>query len=90
MRKKLNIWAFLSLCAMLIPIQNALGAGATVDPYTLRMTLPYVQYLGTPYYVTLDYDAEQIRRLRALLEVQLDCAEYPSRPVRRHRGSNQP
>jgi hypothetical protein len=59
MRKKLSIWVFLTLCVMLIPIQNALGAGATVDPYTLRMTLPYVQYLGTPYYVTLDYDASK-------------------------------
>ena len=59
MRRKLTIWAFLTLFAMLIPIQNALGAGATVDPYTLRMTLPYVQYLGTPYYVILDYDASK-------------------------------
>jgi hypothetical protein len=59
MRKKQSIWVFLTLCVMLIPIQNALGAGATVDPYTLRMTLPYVQYLGTPYYVILDYDASK-------------------------------
>jgi hypothetical protein len=59
MRKKQTIWAFLTLFAMLIPIQNALGAGATVDPNTLRLTLPYVQYLGTPYYVTLDYDASK-------------------------------
>jgi hypothetical protein len=59
MRKKLTIWAFLAVFVMLIPIQNALGAGATVDPNTLRMTLPYVQYLGTPYYATLDYDASK-------------------------------
>jgi hypothetical protein len=59
MRKKPTIWAFLTLCAMLIPIQSAFGAGASVDPSTMRMTLPYVQYLGTPYYVTLDYDASK-------------------------------
>jgi hypothetical protein len=59
MIKKLTYWTLAALCAMFLPTQSALGAGATVDPTTLRMTLPYVQYLGTPYYVTLDYDASK-------------------------------